>query len=93
MRLPYSKLTHKGATHARLLILENGDLYRAGQFNVRSTARELFVSICKSRYEFSGAETARYLRVTDAAVSKMLTRFRDVENRDYLMKRVVEVIT
>ncbi|HEX3019206.1 MAG TPA: transposase, partial [Chitinispirillaceae bacterium] len=27
---------------ARLLILENSDLYRAGQFNVRSTARELF---------------------------------------------------
>ena len=78
---------------ARLLILENSDLYRAGQFNVRSTARELFVSICKSRYEFTGADTARYLRVTEAAVSRMLTRFRDVENRDYLMERVMEEIT
>ncbi|HEX3019118.1 MAG TPA: hypothetical protein VHP36_02405, partial [Chitinispirillaceae bacterium] len=77
----------------RLLILENNDLYRAGQFNVRSTARELFVSICKNKYEFSGADTARYLRVTDAAVSRMLTRFRDVANRDYLMERVVEEIT
>ncbi|HEX3020323.1 MAG TPA: hypothetical protein VHP36_08465 [Chitinispirillaceae bacterium] len=78
---------------ARLLILENSDLYRTGQLNVRSTARELFVSICKNRYEFSGADTARYLRVTDAAVSRMLTRFRAVENKDYLMERVVEEIT
>ncbi|HEX3019511.1 MAG TPA: hypothetical protein VHP36_04385, partial [Chitinispirillaceae bacterium] len=71
----------------------NSDLYRAGQFNVRSTARELFVSLCKSKYEFSGADTARYLRVTDAAVSKMITRFRDVENKKYLMDRVMEEIT
>ncbi|HEX3020217.1 MAG TPA: transposase [Chitinispirillaceae bacterium] len=77
----------------RLLILENSDLYRAGQFNIRSTARELFVSLCKCKYEFSGAEIARYLRITDAAVSRMITRFRYIENRDYLMKRVLEVIT
>jgi REP element-mobilizing transposase RayT len=78
---------------ARLLVLENNDLYRAGQFNVRSTARELFVSICKNRYDFTGADAARYLRVTEAAVSRMLTRFRNVENKDYLIKRVVEAIT
>lgn len=78
---------------SRLLLLEKDDLYRAGQCNVRSTARELFVSICKSWYEFSGAETARFLRVTEAAVSRMLTRFSNVENRKYLIEKVLEEIT
>lgn len=78
---------------ARLLIMENDDLYRAGQSNVRSTGRELFVTICKCRYEFSGADSARYLRVTEAAVSRMLTRFRNVENKEYLIEKVLEEIT
>jgi len=78
---------------ARLLIMENDDLYRAGQSNVRSTGRELFVTICKCRYEFSGADSARYLRVTEAAVSRMLTRFRSVENKEYLIEKVLEEIT
>ncbi len=77
----------------RLLILENSDIYRAGQYNVRSTARELFVTICKNRFEFTGADTARYLRITESAVSRMLTRFSNVENKDYLIKSVVEGVT
>ena len=32
----------------RLLVMENEDLFRAGQSNERSTGRELFVTICKS---------------------------------------------
>ena len=78
---------------ANILIMEKEDLYRAGQSNVRSTGRELFVTICKSLYEFSGADAARYLRVTEAAVSRMLTRFQRVENREYLMEKVLEEIT
>lgn len=78
---------------ANILIMEKEDLYRAGQSNVRSTGRELFVTICKSMYEFSGADTAKYLRVTEAAVSRMLTRFQRVENREYLMEKVLEEIT
>jgi hypothetical protein len=78
---------------ARLLIMEDEDLYRAGQSNVRSTGRELFVFICKSRYEFSGADAARYLRVTESAVSRMLTRFKNVENKEYLIEKVLEEMT
>lgn len=75
---------------ARLLVMEEDDLYRAGQSDIRSTSRELFVTICKSLYEFSGADAARYLRVTESAVSRMLTRFRRVENREYLIGKVME---
>jgi len=77
----------------KLLIMENEDLFRAGQSNVRSTGRELFASICKSLYEFSGADVARYLRVTDAAVSRMLSRFRNVKNKEYLIQKVLEEIS
>jgi hypothetical protein len=76
----------------RLLVMENEDLFRAGQSNERSTGRELFVTICKSLYEFSGADAARYLRVTEAAVSRMLSRFRNVENKEYLIEKVLEEI-
>ena len=78
---------------AQLLIMENEDLFRAGQSNERSTGRELFVTICKKYYEFSGADAARYLRVTEAAVSRMLSRFRNVENKEYLVEKVLEEIT
>lgn len=77
----------------RFLIMENEDLYRTGQSDVRSTGRELFVFICKRRYEFSGADLARYLRVTEAAVSRMLTRFRNVENKEYLIEKVLKEMT
>jgi hypothetical protein len=78
---------------ARLLIMEKDDLFRAGRSNVRSKGRELFVTICKRIYEFSGADAARYLRVTEAAVSRMLTRFRNVENKEYLIEKVLNEIT
>jgi REP element-mobilizing transposase RayT len=78
---------------ARFLIMKNEDLYHIGQSNERSTGRELFVTICKKYYEFSGAELARHLRVTEAAVSRMLSRFRNVENREYLIQKVLEEIT
>jgi predicted transcriptional regulator len=77
---------------ARILIMEKDDLFRAGQSNVRSTGRELFATICKKYYEFSGADAARYLRVTEAAVSRMLTRFGNVENGEYLIEKVMEEI-
>jgi len=78
---------------ANFLKMKNEDLYRAGQSNVRSTGRELFVTICKSLYEFSGADAARYLRVTEAAVSRMLSRFQNKENKEYLIQKVLEGIT
>lgn len=77
----------------RLLLLRKSDLYRAGLCNVRSTARELFAVICKSWFEFTSADISRHLRVTDAAVSRMLTRFSKVENREYLIEKVLEGIT
>ncbi len=78
---------------AQLLVMEKDDLFRAGRSNVRSKGRELFVTLCKGLYEFSGADAARYLRVTEAAVSRMLTRFKNVENKDYLIEKVLKEIT
>jgi|BioPla2DNA2_1021312.scaffolds.fasta_scaffold45095_1 hypothetical protein len=78
---------------AKLLVMEKNDLFRAGRSDIRSKGRELFVTICKSIYEFSGADAARYLRVTEAAVSRMLTRFRNVNNKEYLIEKVVKEIT
>ena len=75
------------------LFMGKNDLFRAGKSNLRSKGRELFATICKSIYEFSGADVARYLRVTEAAVSRMLTRFRNVENKEYLIEKIVEEIT
>jgi hypothetical protein len=77
----------------RLLILENNDLFRAGQFNVRSTARELFAFICKQRYDFTGVQTAQHLKVTDSAVSRMISRFSNVANSDYLKQSVIGEIS
>lgn len=75
-----------------VLILDDNDLYRAGQLNVRSTARELFVFLSKKRYDYTGAQAARHLKVTDSAVSKMITRFNNVENNLFLIKSVVDEI-
>ena len=55
---------------ARLLIIEDEDLYRAG-CPLFALPVETFVFICKSRYEFSG-RCCRYLRVTESAVSECL---------------------
>jgi len=76
----------------RLLLLDNESLFRAGQFDVRSTARELFVCICKQRYDFNGVQIAKYLKATDSAVSRMITRFSLVENNDYLISRIADEI-
>lgn len=75
---------------AKTLIMENEDLFRAGKSNLRSKGRELFVTICINIYEFSGADAARYLRVTEAAISKMISRFRNVENKEYLIQKVLK---
>lgn len=77
----------------QFLVMENEDLFRTGQSNERSTGRELFITICKKYYEISGADAARYLRVTEAAVSRMLSRFRHVENKEYLIQKVLEEVT
>lgn len=77
----------------RLLLLDKDSLFKTGKLNIISTARELFAALCKHRYEFSGAQTARYLKTTDSAVSKMLLRFINIDNGNYLIKRVVEEIT
>ncbi len=78
---------------AKFLEMKRDDLFRAGQSNIRSTARELFVTICKRWYEFSGADAARYLRVTEAAVSRMITRFQNKENKEYLIQKVLKEVT
>jgi len=75
-----------------LLLMESKDLFRVGQFNIRSTARELFAALCKQRYDFTCAETAKYLSVTDSAVTRMIDRFCRINNGDYLKDSVLKWI-
>lgn len=77
----------------KLLTLHGDDLFRAGRFNVKSTARELFAVLCKQRYDFSGVETAQYLKVTDSAVSKMVSRFSKVINGCSLKELIIAEIS
>lgn len=76
----------------RLLCLPKEALLRQGQFDVRSTARELFVAVGKLRFDYSGAQMARHLNASQSAVSRMYTRFDSVQNKDYLINTVVEHI-
>lgn len=71
-----------------VLFLDKDEILKQGRFDVRSTARELFVYIGKYRYDFSCAQLAFCLGVTDSAVSKMIKRFEKIEKRDFLIKEV-----
>lgn len=75
-----------------LLNLPNEALFRQGQFDVRSTARELFVSVGKLRFDFSAAQMAKHLNTSQSAVSKMLSRFTSINNKDFLITTVIATI-
>jgi len=75
-----------------LLDLEDDALLKRGRFDVKSTARELFVYTGKYRYDYSGAQMADYLKTTESAISRMMTRFNKIDNKSYLIGRVLEKI-
>ncbi len=76
-----------------LLNLDIDAIYRQGRSNVNSTARELFVFIGKYRYDFTGTQLARYLKITESAISKMITRFNNINNNEYLLRNVIVSIS
>jgi len=76
----------------RLLCLPKEALFRQGQFDVRSTARELFVAVGKLCFDYSGAQIAKHLNTSQSAVSRMYTRLDSVQNKDYLITAVAEYI-
>lgn len=82
------QIIHQSVTD--LLDLDNDMLLKQGKFDVKSTARELFVYAGIFRYDFSGAQMANYLKVTESAISRMKKRFENIDNKDYLLKRVEE---
>ena len=70
------------------LCLPAREIFRQGLFDVKSTARELFAYMGKFRFDFSGAQLARHLNVTESAVSRMISRFNSVECKDFFVKMV-----
>lgn len=61
---------------------------RQGRTNIRSTARELFAYVARFRFDFSGVKIAEYLKKSDSAVSRMLSRFENLNGKDYLVEMV-----
>lgn len=73
------------------LCLDKDELFNQGRQNVKSTARELFAYIAAKRFDFTNAEVARYLRVCNSAVSRMISRFENIIEKEYL-KSEIEVL-
>ncbi len=72
----------------RSLSLPAREIFRQGLFDVKSTARELFAYMGKLRFDFSGAQIARHLKVTESAVSRMISRFDNIECKDFFINLV-----
>jgi hypothetical protein len=70
------------------LFLEDEELFSQGRHNVKSTARELFAYIAKRRFDFSNSEIARYLRVCKSAVTRMLSRFENIVEKEFLKSEI-----
>mgnify|MGYP005822330239 CR=1 FL=1 len=61
------------------------ELYRQGRSNQRSIARELFAYIARYRFDYSGVKIAQYLKKTDSAISRMISRFECNDKKDKLV--------
>ncbi|NLE00680.1 MAG: hypothetical protein GX640_12485 [Fibrobacter sp.] len=72
--------------------MQPGELMRQGRSNERSTAREMFAYVARYRYDYNGVAIAAYLKKTDSAVSRMLSRFENVNQKEYLVDAVSELI-
>ncbi|NLE00340.1 MAG: hypothetical protein GX640_10740 [Fibrobacter sp.] len=70
------------------LCLEKDELFNQGRQNVKSTARELFAYIAAKRFDYNNAEIARYLRVCNSAVSRMISRFENIIEKEYLKSEI-----
>jgi len=74
-----------------LLNLKDQELFNQGRLNVKSTARELFAYVAKKRFDFSNAAIARYLKVSNSAVTRMIERFGKIAQMDFLKNELEAV--
>jgi hypothetical protein len=74
------------------LNITDDDFYRQGRLNIRTKARLLFAYVGVTRFDFSGADLAKYLGVTRSAISRMLSRWKTVEEREILFKDLIKKI-
>ncbi|KMQ49915.1 tansposase [Chitinispirillum alkaliphilum] len=64
--------------------IENDALFIRGRANTVSTARLLFASLGSILFDYSGESLARYLRVSNSAVSRMISKSKAIPNRKLL---------
>ncbi|MFW5785478.1 MAG: transposase [Chitinispirillaceae bacterium] len=69
----------------KFLYSEKDELFCQGRINQKSTARELFAYAGVRRYDYQNTELAEYLMTTASAISRMVSRFRRLSGRDYLL--------
>jgi len=74
-----------------LLNLKEQELFNQGRLNVKSTARELFAYVAKKRFDFSNAAIARYLGVSNSAITRMIERFDKIAQKDFLKNELEAV--
>ncbi|MFP4014331.1 MAG: transposase [Chitinispirillaceae bacterium] len=67
---------------------EEEELFHQGRINQKSTSRELFAYLGVCCYDFQGVEIADYLGITGSGVSRMVSRYGRIDQRDYLLKSV-----
>jgi putative transposase len=72
--------------------MQDGELMRQGRRNHRSTARELFAYVARYRFDYSGVMIAAYLKKTGSAVSRMLSRYENIDNKDYMIEMVIDLV-
>ncbi|MFP4242193.1 MAG: transposase [Chitinispirillaceae bacterium] len=67
---------------------EEEELFFQGRINQKSTARELFAYAGACSYDFRNTEIAEYLKVDPSAVSRMISRYNRITQKDYLIDAV-----
>lgn len=79
-------------TIENFLHLRSGELFHQGRKNLRSTARELFAYVARYQFDYSGVSIAEYLKKTDSAVSRMLSRFELNDKKVNMVEQIEELI-
>jgi REP element-mobilizing transposase RayT len=74
------------------LNITDDEFFRQGRLNIRTKARLLFAYVGVIRFDYSGADLAKYLGVTRSAISRMLSRWKTVEEREKLFRDVMKGI-
>lgn len=68
--------------------IDHEDIFRQGNLNEISTARQLFAIIGHCHFEFKCIDIARYLNITGSAVSTMISRSKRIVEIDFLKRMI-----